>query len=59
MNQRTETYRVSFRKMAATVSVIMSGLAFSSLVITHSDNWKFSLPIAAVCLAFNAYTQEK
>jgi len=45
--------------MAATMSVIMSGIAFSSLVITHSDNWKFSLPIAVVCLAFNVYTQEK
>jgi len=59
MNLRTVTYIISLRRMAATMSVIMSGIAFSSLVITHNDNWKFSLPIAVVCLAFNVYTQEK
>lgn len=56
---RTVEYKISFRKMAATLSVFMSGMTFSSLIITGSDTWKLTLPIALVCLAFNAYTQEK
>jgi len=51
--------RSRLQGFSASLAAIMSGMTFSSLLITHTDNWKTYLSIALVCLAFNNYMREK